>query len=92
MKDETMSKKKLLEKLGEPRRQVAAFAKADIERTQQEEGLGIQREKYRAVFDSITARVWYFDTEGRVRYDKLPYYDKKGEIAIMTRKGKSPAS
>ena len=133
------------------RRQVAALTKADIEHAQREEGLRIQREKFRAVFDSIRARVWYFDTEGRVRrvnsmvardlglpaeaitgktlyevfpfgqaskveadnreiiasgepkvgviekyvlssgaegwaqYDKLPYYDKKGEIAgVMT--------
>ncbi len=149
MKEETMSKRDLLEELRELRRQVAAFTKADIERTQLEEGLRIQREKYRAVLDSITARVWHFDTEGRVRrvnstvvrdlglpaeaiigktlyevlpfdqakkieaeikeiigsgkpelgvieeytlssgaegwaqYDKLPYYDKKGEIAGM---------
>jgi len=147
MKDETMSKRKLLQELGELRRQVAALTKADIERTQLEEGRRIQREKYRAVVDSITARVWYFDMEGRVhrvnstvvrdlgvraeaiigksvyevfsfdqakkieadireiigsgkpklgaieeyalsagakgwaQYDKIPYYDKKGEIA-----------
>ena len=66
MKDETMSKKELLEELGELRRQVAALRSADIERTQLEEGRRIQREKYRAVVDSITARVWYFDMEGRV--------------------------
>ena len=66
MKDETMSKRKLLEELGELRRQVAALRSADIERTQLEEGRRIQREKYRAVVDSITARVWYFDMEGRV--------------------------
>jgi PAS domain S-box-containing protein len=67
MKEETMSKRELLEELRELRRQVAAFTKADIERTQLEEGLRIQREKYRGVLDSITARVWHFDTEGRVR-------------------------
>jgi diguanylate cyclase (GGDEF)-like protein/PAS domain S-box-containing protein len=62
-----MTKKDLLEEVGELRRQVAALTKADIERTRVEEGLRIQREKYRAVFDSIRARIWYFDTEGRVR-------------------------
>ena len=67
MKDETMTKKDFLEELGALRRRVAALTKAEIERTQLEKGLRIQREKYRAVFDSITARVWYFDTEGRVR-------------------------
>jgi len=53
--------------LGELRRQVAALRSADIEHTQLEEGLKIQREKYSAVFDSIRARVWYFDAEGRIR-------------------------
>jgi diguanylate cyclase (GGDEF)-like protein/PAS domain S-box-containing protein len=147
MKEETMSKKALLEEVRELRRQVASLTKTGTERVQLEEGLRIQREKYRSVFDSIRARVWYFDSEGRIRrvnstvvrdlglpaeavigkmlrevfpfdqakkmeaanreiiasgeaklgvieeyelssgakgwaqYDKLPYYDKKGEIA-----------
>ncbi len=40
---------------------------AEIEHTQLEEGRRIRKEKYQAVFDSVTARVWHFDTEGRIR-------------------------
>ncbi len=67
MEDKTRTKSELLEELGELRRQVAALTKAELERTEPEEGLRIRKEKYRALFDSMTARIWHFDAEGRIR-------------------------
>ncbi len=67
MADETIKNDELLEELVELRRQVATLVKAEIERTQLEEGLRIRKEKYRAIFDSMTARIWHFDGEGRIR-------------------------